>query len=600
MKPEFLSVGRWRCLLLVIVLCCTGLNIYGAFQWERFVVPGKIGTLPFDVGAPDEKYRLPILRLDPDNELTHAGAKVGDTIVFDHFGDIRRGKEAGEVVGLTWFTEEAARHVTVGVRPVAQVGRAPLEYFGSELFYWGCLFFAIVIGFRLAESHAMRILSIAFACNSLLIFDQFPSGAFQSFLIQTIYPSLAFVGYGSFTYFSLIYPEGQSCWRLPAVRRMFYLFAALFAIVAMAAVAENHAVLPASWRTLVSPNRARMWLATIGIVWSLASLALSWRRASGLIKQRLAWVGVCMGAIYATYFAIVADMLLGTPVATGSLVLATLPAELLALGALAYALLRYRLFDFGFVVNRALVATVLSTFLLIVFAITEFSVDKLLHFEGREKNVIFDAAVALAIILCFHRIQHWVNHKVDHTFFRRWYEAAEGLRRFLSKSSQITESRALQEKYASALKEFSGTASLGIFLARADGGMVCTYATQADMPAELDVNHDLLIDLRHGRQVMRLTENGGMLPGELALPMMTQGRLRGLILLGSKSDHQQYRPDEITLLGTAAQQLGMDLENLRALELESDLRRLSYLESSYLALEREAALLRQLVRAESA
>ncbi|WP_296000019.1 hypothetical protein [Rugamonas sp.] len=51
---------------------------------------------------------------------------------------------------------------------------------------------------------------------------------------------------------------------------------------------------------------------------------------------------------------------------------------IVAYAGFAYALLRHRLFDIGFVINRALVFTIISTLLLLVFA-------------------------------------DWVGHKVDHT-----------------------------------------------------------------------------------------------------------------------------------------------------------------------------------------
>jgi hypothetical protein len=618
MNKPFLSVGQWKCLLVALTVYSAGLNLWSALHWERFAVPDKVGVLPFDVGTPDRDYRLPILKLDPRSALAQAGAKLGDTLVFDHAGDIRRGFATAEAVGVTWYAGGQPHHVVITAVPDPDVARSPYStafvYVIDLLFSWGALLLALLIGLRLAGDGAMRGFSTMLALTSANTHAVLPGGAFQSFLVQAEVPFLLFGVYISFTYFSLTYPQGDSCWRSAWARRSFKVYVVLFALIAVTQVAENYAVLPPGWRALLPPSKGKLIASAVSVLWSLGAIWLAWRRATGVTRQRLAWVGVCMGTIYATYFVYNINVLLGAPVEYASITNQIETARLLALAALGYALLRYRLFDFGFVINRALVATIISTFLLIVFAVTEWSVDKLLHFEGREKNVIFDAAVALAIILCFHRIQHWVSHKVDHTFFRRWYEAAEGLRRFLSKTAQITESQALQSKYAQALSEFSGTSGVSIFLGRPDGSMALCHATLADSPAEIDANHDILIDLRHARQVLRLEAGATGLAGELALPMMTQGRLRGLVLLGAKPNQQQYRPDEIALLATAAQQLGMDLESLRAIELERQIDSLAHLETSlaaaqqqsttleqaYLALEREAALLRQLVRAEPA
>jgi hypothetical protein len=79
------------------------------------------------------------------------------------------------------------------------------------------------------------------------------------------------------------------------------------------------------------------------------------------------------------------------------------------------------------------------------------SIDKLLHFHGRETNVIIDAAVALGLILSFHRIQHWVNHQVNHFFFHHWHEAAEKLRAFMGSATHISDANALQQKFIAAI-----------------------------------------------------------------------------------------------------------------------------------------------------
>jgi GAF domain-containing protein len=136
-----------------------------------------------------------------------------------------------------------------------------------------------------------------------------------------------------------------------------------------------------------------------------------------------------------------------------------------------------------------------------------------------------------------------------------------------------------------ALVEFSGASGIAIFLDREGVGMELCHATLPNAPAVIDTNHDVVIDLRHTRQLVRLDDGVRDLPGDLALPMMTQGRLRGLVLMGAKPDQQQYRPDELALLATAVQQLGMDLESLHAAELEQ----------AYAVLERETSLLRELI-----
>jgi hypothetical protein len=621
MNKSLLSVNQWKCLLVALCLYCAGINLWAVVNWERFTTPGVAGTLHVTLGVPDPDYRLPILTLDPRSPLAQAGAKPGDTLVFDHAGDVKREMAAGEAIGATWYAANQARHVVLTTVAAPDVVRSPREawliYVMDRVGIWSSLLLGLLIGFRRAEDSSMRVFALMFISKSLDVNYALPGGAFQSFLTQNADPLLAWVSYVSLTFFALVFPQGESHWRLAWARRLFKLYALLFALITVGTIAENHGLLPASLRGSLSLAASNEFMGIASILAALTAFWLSWRRATGGTRQRLAWVGICVGAFYATILVYSANQLLGTPIALEASYPYLTGVRPLAYVALGYALLRYRLFDFGFVINRALVVTIISGLLLVAFGVTEFAVDKLLHFEGREKNIIFDAAVALCIILCFHRIQHWVNHQVNHIFFQQWHKAAEKLRQFLARTAQVTESKALQAKYALALGEFSGAGGVAIFLDGADGSMALCHATLANAPAVIDANHDVVIDLRHTRQLVRLDDGARELPGELALPMMTNGRLRGLVLMDGKLNRQQYRPDELALLAGAVQQLGMDLESLRAAELERELAALettatqlegslataqqqsSTLEQAYLALERETVLLRRLVQGDS-
>src|SRR4051794_16712152 len=103
MNKPLLTTGQWKCLLMVIFLYAASLNLCSMFYWERGMMPGVAGTLPVTVGTPDRNYRLPILTLDPGSTLALAGAKAGDSLVFDRAGDVERNMATGEPVGVTWY-----------------------------------------------------------------------------------------------------------------------------------------------------------------------------------------------------------------------------------------------------------------------------------------------------------------------------------------------------------------------------------------------------------------------------------------------------------------------------------------------------------------
>ncbi|MES2149509.1 MAG: hypothetical protein V4508_06915 [Pseudomonadota bacterium] len=468
------------------------------------------------------------------------------------------------------------------------------------------LVLALVIGMRRPDSLAMRAFALGLLIDSPDFFcsDFSPAGPLQVWLDQIFHPATITFYYLSFLYFTLSFPEDRQWIKLAAVRKAFLTFGMLFVLVTLVVILDAAHLLPAfAAEAAQGARQLRPLLAMVSVTVSLFALYMSWRRSSGPMAQRLAWIGLCMGAITATYFVsnlnrmthIVPDTVLDA----GQFIV-----TFVAYAGFAYAMLRHRLFDVGFAVNRALVFTIISTFLLLVFAVTEWSVDKLLHFQGREKNILFDAAVALAIILSFHRIQHWVSHKVDHIFYHHWYASAEKLRHFIERAVHITDVATLREKYAHAIQAFSGADGIAIYANDTDEEFTVRFSTQALAPARLEPNHEVVIDLKHTRQAVELDGQLPGLPGTFAFPIMTRGRISGALLLGAKPNGQQLRPDELVLLTKCVLSLGMATESLRVEELERTMLDMSSraefveqkclgLEQVTTVLEREVAGLRQ-------
>lgn len=464
---------------------------------------------------------------------------------------------------------------------------------------------ALVIGMRRADSLAMRAFALGLLIDSPDFFcDFFPIGALQVWLDQIFHPACITFYYLAFLYFTLAFPEDRQWIKKAVIRKSFLAFSVLYVLVTLVVILNAAHVLPTFPAEAANDlSQLRALLAMVSVILSLFALYASWRRSTGPTAARLAWIGVCMGAITATYFLTNLNRVTHVVSAT-ELSAVTSVVIIVAYAGFAYAMLRHRLFDVALVVNRALVFTIISTFLLLVFSVTEWGVDKLLHFQGREKNILFDAGVALAIILSFHRIQHWVRHKVDQTFFHHWYESEEKLRRFMERAMHITDVGTLREKYAHAIQAFSGVDSVAIYACDNDEDYTVRFSTQALVPARLEHNHDVIIDLKHTHKAVELDGHRPLLPNEFAFPMLARGRLSGVLLLGAKRNGQQLRPDEILLLTKCVFGLGLALEGLRVEELERTMRDMSRraefvdhkclaLEQLTAALEREVAGLRQ-------
>src|ERR1700749_4317971 len=97
----------------------------------------------------------------------------------------------------------------------------------------------------------------------------------------------------------------------------------------------------------------------------------------------------------------------------------------------AYAVLRHKVVDIGFAVNRALVYGVVSTVLLVIFGIVEWASEHFLPIKDLETNALIDGGIALAIFLVFHRLRDLSERVIEGLFFHTWSDNEAAMRRFV-------------------------------------------------------------------------------------------------------------------------------------------------------------------------
>jgi len=235
-----------------------------------------------------------------------------------------------------------------------------------------------------------------------------------------------------------------------------------------------------------------------------------------------------------------------------------------------FAVLRHRLVDLGFAVNRTLVYGVVSAILLAAFGLIEWAVDHFIPVEGREKNALIDAAVAVGVFLTFHRVRDVVEHGIEGLFFRRWQRAEAALRRFVKEAAFVSQPLALSRSFRRALADYAEGAEVAVYLVEAEGeGYVRAEGEIAGVPARLDRDLSPLVSLRADPKPADLQDDA--LGAALIAPMVNRNEVTDFVLLGPKPSGKGYRPDEIELIGWATRQVGLDLHALKAERLERDL-----------------------------
>lgn len=346
-------------------------------------------------------------------------------------------------------------------------------------------------------------------------------------------------------------------------------------------VAALGALTTTVWGTAVELDSAAILGVSNGLLmtslaWSLGSLlgplalASGWRTVPPADRTRYAfmWLAVSVSSIHP-----VIDPLI---IASGNNynqvtwpVVVQLISTLLGALLFAYAILRHRVIDLGFAINRTLVFSVLSFLTLMIFGFVEWASEKFLPFETHEASAVIQAGVALILFLLFHHIHAWIEGLVERLFFHRWRANEAALQRFLHQASYVTRADILIERATDEFKRFSGGATVAFYRSASAGYELATGDIAS--PSTLDPDTPALVMMRAERTVVR----DGFSDGDMVLPMIHRADLTGFILLGPKPAGESYRPDEETLLAEAADRIGLDLYALRIEELQASNDRLT-------------------------
>lgn len=299
-------------------------------------------------------------------------------------------------------------------------------------------------------------------------------------------------------------------------------------------------------------------LCVVIAIWS------GWRRSDGEVRQRFKW-------IIAAFVAFVVFLPLGPlgwQVGDWQLFPVLNPlANLLGLSMLTYAILRHRVFDFEFAVNRTAVYSVTTLCLLIAFGVLEWAAEHLLQFRSRKENLIVDVSVALAVFLTFHRIRDWVEEWLEHLLFHAWRRREDQLRLDFRRMGFATQSPPMLDEMARAFEQFTGRSGVAIYMRVGEGGFDLARTTLTQLPEQLDENARLVLAVRESAGPVLAEEFEGWNGIELVLPIGAGHRPVGLAMIGPKPVQRSYRPDEIAVLAEVARHAGESLQAVRLSEL---------------------------------
>lgn len=576
MKSEIASVPPPRFKLLWAALSAVTIFLAVAsivFAMEALVDESSVGDLQtaFERTQGVGAQHVIVRTLGAGSPLRTVGIQVGDQLELAHPWDDLRTLQAGETFGFRRISPSPGSFAVV-VPSATRLYRQRL--FREAVLRAGhvlTLLTGMFILWRGRRVVAQWALAMAFVGFGSLAPQQWPaSAAAFPFWAGAIWTVLTFVPV-LFLRFAMDYDGRSTLQRSRWGPRLFH---TLVIVQAVAFLMEAYTTLENVTFPMARHIRGFSYaLQIFGLVFPCYLLARGWLRSGAAERKRYVLMLIALPLTFLpTVIILLLSLLVSFRIDPESAFARTASiGQVIGPLLFAYAILRHKILDLGFAINRALVFGAVSALVLVAAGLLEWASEHFIHVHGRDTNALLDAAFALTVFLTFHRVWSFVENRVETLLFHKWHTNEAALKRFIKEAAFISRSRALSAAFVSELTRFSSGAPCALYLVAEDGNYRLDGGALDSASATIDADDPALVTLRTNRETVELDETRSRLPAALALPMMHREALSGLILLGAKPSGESYRPDEIEILGWATHQIGLDLHALRVAQLEQEL-----------------------------
>jgi hypothetical protein len=280
-------------------------------------------------------------------------------------------------------------------------------------------------------------------------------------------------------------------------------------------------------------------------------------------RPRAGWLLLPIPLSYVAFLGInvLSDYIGDTWVAEMALAVAFSAVSVIAAMLVTYALLRRRVLDVTFVLNRAIVVSIVSLIVVCAFVLLEWVLGSVVAGVSHSTGLIANAALALVIGVSLNYIHQRVDHSVDRVLFRKRHEDEHALLAFSKEAAYVTDWDALLDATLEKVRRHTDAQSAAL-LVGAKGFFTTVRSFGDDMVVSIGENDEAILALKAWHKPIHPHHYDTALRAVLALPMLARGRLYGVLMLGERAGGEAYAPDEVEALSQLANGVGSALEAL--------------------------------------
>jgi class 3 adenylate cyclase len=228
--------------------------------------------------------------------------------------------------------------------------------------------------------------------------------------------------------------------------------------------------------------------------------------------------------------------------------------------AIAYATVRYRLFDATVVIRRSMVYTGLAGLITGAYALLLAGANALLAQADLTRSPWFSAGFMFLVALLFNPLRERVRRAVDRTFFRERSDYVQAMRALARSMSSLLDLDEITRRLTTTIES-----SMHVRAAR-----LLVDSLPRDVLTALEIapgalsRYQLAADPRFAGTGGAALSAYRALAAEVVVPLRFQARLRGLLVLGAKRSEAAYTGEDLEMLEALADQAAVAVANAEA------------------------------------
>jgi hypothetical protein len=252
--------------------------------------------------------------------------------------------------------------------------------------------------------------------------------------------------------------------------------------------------------------------------------------------------------------------LLGYPLSN----LVEILAYFFGFSGLLYSVLRHRVVDMSFVINRAIVYSATLTFVVGIFILLESFLEKLAISE--KESLALELAVPLIIGFSLEAIRKRLESISERFLFRQKFKNENALRAFARQCAYIENPDHLLEQTLRELCTHTAAPAAAFYWQERDAYRRIATSGILSYPLTMSIDDRAFVALRSERSETDLENLSSDLGNDgLLLPMTVRGDLLGAIVLANRPG-EHFPPDERELLAHLVHEVGSAMHALHARE----------------------------------